>query len=534
MSIQVVLPFCKSDAIRAEALIDWIGEIGGCHEHSLILVADIGVDSTIIERKARSMFLEVSTIRPPFKLKNETHPIGPNWMFETTLKHLAKSKSETPFLWLEPDCVPMRRGWLAEIETEYKKAGMRIMAGVIALNDPRYPKTIPSGVAVYPADAWKIYGKLQTNRTVAWDIQFADSVKPICQPSATIASRLNHLNAPTFVERREPHHGKNAMMVSDIPATVSLFHPNKDGTLIKVLRKSTSKKFQLPTLIDFDNTVIPAPDAHDGAAWKLDKFIATVPIIRAAKQSEPSARANKIIHCVQRWRPKSREIDCRIHTAVLSWIELYKNGDTIPCHIWHPFKRDAKSLGDARELPFLKDVISEGMKLAKLPDDIILLTNDDSVLSPELDCEIFERLLTKPCICTGRLNFQRGEKPDFTSNREFLTKSNDIGRDAFAFRFDWLKKNFQSIPDMLLAEAQFDIVLGSMIRKANGVKPTINARTEANPKCELPYGWVQHEDHIRGWNCGPTLGQIYNLKLAAEWYIKNGMPHMVDFNYTSP
>lgn len=236
MSLLVVLPFCKADQSRALALLDWIGELGGCHENDCLLVVDIDTPAATVHRVAHREFRNVSVIHTPFKLKNEKHPIGPNWMFETALKWLSRDKCVGAFLWLEPDAVPLRRGWLKEIGDEYTKSGMRILASVVSLNDPKYPKRIPSGVAVYPADAWSIYGKIQTNRGVAWDVQFADKVMPICQPSATIVSRLNHENAPMFVGRKEPHHGKNTLTLADIPATAALFHPNKDGTLIEQLK----------------------------------------------------------------------------------------------------------------------------------------------------------------------------------------------------------------------------------------------------------------------------------------------------------
>lgn len=236
MKLLIVLPFCKADAKRAQSLLEWIGELGGCPENDLLIVSQ----SLTIEVSAPlPAFKSYKVIAPPFALKDESHPIGPNWMFETTIKHLSRTNATTPFLWLEPDCVPMRKGWLQEIEAEYDEALKRkhsILTNIVTLGDPKYPAAIPNGIAVYPPYAWKIYSGLQTNRKIAWDVQFADRTFQLTHPSTRILSRMNHKLAPTFVHKRTPQSPKNTMTLADIPPSVALFHPSKDGTLIDLLR----------------------------------------------------------------------------------------------------------------------------------------------------------------------------------------------------------------------------------------------------------------------------------------------------------
>jgi glycosyltransferase involved in cell wall biosynthesis len=233
MRLIIVIPFCKTDVDRAIELVDWIEWLGGCPENDCVFVADVGV----ARFQAPKIFNSIEYISPPFKLKDETHPIGPNWMFETALKHFHRRGEKRSFLWLEPDAVPLRIGWLKKIEEEYKGG---ILADVIQLNDARYPKRIPSGVAVYPPNAWDIYKRIQTNRKVAWDIQFADATMSLVKPSKTIKSRVNHVNPPVFTSQKTT--GPNRLTIDDIPESAVLFHPSKDGSLIRILREKIQNK----------------------------------------------------------------------------------------------------------------------------------------------------------------------------------------------------------------------------------------------------------------------------------------------------
>lgn len=538
--LTVVLPFCAKDRDRANDLVKWINTLGGCLKNDLIVVHSNDTRDDLV----RMIWKSVTTIQPPFALPDESHPIGPNWLFETTLMHFYRSGGTQPFLWLEPDCVPTRKGWLEEIETEYRAAlrqGKRILARVTTLNDPKFPARIPSGVAVYPGDAWKIYNRLQLNRKVAWDVQFANDAMPHVFPSATIFSRMNRKRPPTFVKAKKPTDPENALTLEMIPTATALFHPSKDGTLIEILRErikpepppaAPPKKVE-PALVPIDNLQQPAPyDCPSPERWSLDDFMGTVPLITAPKQGVPaSTRKGRIIHCVQRWKPNNKNIDQRIHVAVRSWIALYMTGDVVPCHIWK-FERDARGIGDARNLPYMRDILEAGLRMSTSDSDIIMLTNDDSVLHPELPQKLFDKIQKfVTCVCAGRLNYKEGESPTFLPESKMPTESDDIGRDAFAFRASWLRKNFSGLPDMFLGEAQFDIVLASMIRRFNNIPPTLESRPRCVDKCELRFGYVQHQMHERGWMMGPTPAQKHNLREAVRWYEQNNMKHMIDFAY---
>ena len=245
MKITVVIPFCKDDLQLTLNLLGWIKELGGLKQNHCVLVcghhAENGIWPTAVDGiqfEASDIFKSVTLIRTPFPLKDESHPRGANWMFETTLKHMAATKASGPWLWLEPDAVPMRSGWIQEIEEEYVRGmnqGYPILACVAELNDPEYSARIPSGVAVYPSNALGFYKELSLNRDKAWDVAFADRVASKVFHTTKIWNVLNHKTPPVFVEKYREFMS-NRVLKFETVRHCALVHPSKDGSLLKILR----------------------------------------------------------------------------------------------------------------------------------------------------------------------------------------------------------------------------------------------------------------------------------------------------------
>jgi len=234
MKLLIVIPFCKKDIQSTVRLLDWIGALGGCRESECLIVPDFACslnEVMKVTQLCKTIFKSVDYKGTPLKLPDESHPIGPNWMFETALKQIKQ-----PFLWLEPDTVPTRADWLTAIESEYSIAvaqGKGFLCDVTELKDPRFPKFIPSGVGVYPGNASEYYRTLQLNRRKAWDIQYADAIMPMVQKSVTIHNVINHENPPEF--------GNGGMKLADLKPKCALFHPSKKGSLIDMLRTRKMK-----------------------------------------------------------------------------------------------------------------------------------------------------------------------------------------------------------------------------------------------------------------------------------------------------
>lgn len=211
--------------------------------------------------------------------------------------------------------------------------------------------------------------------------------------------------------------------------------------------------------------------------------------------------------------------------AVLSsWDTLYASG-VIPVHVWE-YPRDSSDLGDTRHLPFLKDVLAAGMEKAK-PDDVVVWTNDDIVLHPELlnalDRQIacFQTTSAHRCELSRQLNLDLQWFPcEFEARKIYHG-----GRDLFAFTKRWLQAHFDMIPDFLLGSSEFDYCLAAMIRHEKGFPVNWRTMHRRYDCCELPFGYVLHQMHQPVWaTLGNDTAQKHNRRLFFNWATSNHIP----------
>lgn len=233
----VVLSCFSGDIQMSIRLMEWIAKLnGGPHQSSILLIVDSEIDWFDFKRLRNAASLAFSD---PFYRESRIAAKGwsdaPNQVF-----HLACSeafKMTEPWLWLESDCVPLRKGWLEAIEAEYAQLGKPYM-GDIYVSDKHPPGTQPqfmSGIAVYPATAFqelKFAGKL------AWDMENAHHMIANGAHTDLVRHRWGEKDLPpTFVERIETNAAVNAFTPEMIRPQAVLFHRNKDGTLIDLLDK---------------------------------------------------------------------------------------------------------------------------------------------------------------------------------------------------------------------------------------------------------------------------------------------------------
>ena len=245
----VVVPFCPADADQALALLEFIGQLGGCQEYSACLVVDAAVDwakavdaLTLANRAFRST--AIVNIAEPVT----GWPAGANALWIAAAKH-AKERN-VDWLWLEPDAIPVKRGWLVSIDKMRK--GSRYFGHIYMYREQ--VMKVMSGIAVYPPDAIDLIGPIiEANPTKAWDVSSAEAVVPL----ATHTKLIHHFYgekdlAPTFVENRTVETTRNAFTLDQLPPEAVIYHRNKDGTLLELLRK----KFNIVTS---DNFVVVLP-----------------------------------------------------------------------------------------------------------------------------------------------------------------------------------------------------------------------------------------------------------------------------------
>ena len=253
--------------------------------------------------------------------------------------------------------------------------------------------------------------------------------------------------------------------------------------------------------------------------------LALKPIRRQLNIRTPSlASRGTIFHAVER-HDDDRE-EARKSMAIDSWDGLYQNHGTVPCHLWN-YPRTAKTIGDHRLLPFLKDVLHNAMRQAG-DDDIILWTNDDTILHPDLPDALRFYCGVYDCVTSQRCDFKEAPAELLSAPLaawDSMKINRHIGRDLFAATKSWLNKHWNEIPDFVLGASEFDLCLAAIVRKYHNI-PTIrqNMETPLFP-AEPPSGYIGHVYHVPRWMskdiCNRAPAQIHNRRLFKTWAGKN-------------
>jgi hypothetical protein len=236
----VALPYCKTDAPLATRLLNWIKELDGHLDHHLLLVADSGVPVEIkraLDELGKSIFSTAYTIEPkcPEVLGENYHPAAAR-MFERTAYHIDQALKWN-WLWMEPDCVPLQHGWLDALSEAYENCPKRFMGAVHKTNQLDVPPTVMFATAIYPNCAHEELKQFCDGKT-AFDMAFSPYVVPRAQNTNLIFHAFGAPgDAPRFKEVKAPEDGPNVGTLSVLPSKAVLFHRNKDGSLIELLRK---------------------------------------------------------------------------------------------------------------------------------------------------------------------------------------------------------------------------------------------------------------------------------------------------------
>lgn len=231
----------------------------------------------------------------------------------------------------------------------------------------------------------------------------------------------------------------------------------------------------------------------------------------------PRLPLRKLIHAVETKYAARPDEAPRFQSARKSWDALYARG-VVPAH-YKDFVRDSGDIGD-RALPYLKDVLKQGMDMAE-PDDIVFWTNGDNVLHPDLP-EMLQMFVSIYDVCTShRCDFEPGQMPSLKlSPREIDAKSPwHMGRDLFAATKRWLVTHWSEIPDAILGAPMFDLHLAAIVRDHKGYGTSRENVEKLIPCCDLPRGYVLHEAHNSQWTNLPpsTPAHLHNSKFFREW-----------------
>lgn len=233
--VTVVLPYHVGDAELAGRLMDWINELDGPSVHSCLLVADNQVP---LERqkglkenaKRHFRFVEAMNVAA---VGMKGHAAANMLLHFTSEKIMREYKR--PFLWLEPDCVPLAPLWLDTIAADYAQSAKRYMGALIdnPKPEPPLPARFLAGCAVYPPDAHEDLRPFLKS-PLAWDMAGADKLVPMAQGTRLI-QHFHNPNPPIFKEYRSKDDPENIVTKDFIQDGAVLFHSDKSGTLLAMM-----------------------------------------------------------------------------------------------------------------------------------------------------------------------------------------------------------------------------------------------------------------------------------------------------------
>lgn len=199
------------------------------HDYPLLVVSSslVSVEQTqeLMNVLKAAEFKSVTGIR----LRDESQtgwPLGPNMMFRAAVEHI-RTTIRQPFLWLEPDMIPLREGWMDCIANEYKRAGRPFMGAVF---DKPWKHMV--GIGCYPVNIAQFNPYCVSMTQLPFDVVRSELTLRHCHSTELIQHEWGDIptNTPwTFPDQES---------VTRIRNNAVLFHRCKDRSLIARLREA--------------------------------------------------------------------------------------------------------------------------------------------------------------------------------------------------------------------------------------------------------------------------------------------------------
>lgn len=256
----IVLPLTPATLPAATTLLSRIAEFDAHRSHSILLVASASLSKDAIApiaRLAESIFGNGSMVPTPFALPDESHPYGYNWLFETASKHITAT-TRSPWLWLDPHCVPMRRGWLTLLEEEYARAARPFLGQILTPAAHGTPFPLLSAVSIYPgALPRSILQRLIAKRSVEWETSCADVTVQLAHPSRLIYTVPSSGSPILFTRGSIP----GTIDINSIPSTAVLVHTAAQRSLLAALRDDPQPE------VEAIRAASPPPPVHPSGTF---------------------------------------------------------------------------------------------------------------------------------------------------------------------------------------------------------------------------------------------------------------------------
>lgn len=236
LEISVVFPFCAKDQLLAEKNMAWIAELAGDRklERTCILHFDGQADSyfigSIVRLASRAFANVIQSRYPSPRAPYLNWPGACNWAFQHAVRFM-ENRGMNSWLWLEPDAIPTRSDWLAALEVEYAHGQKPFMGTIIGGMGHM------NGVAIYPWNASEYVPSAMTAVGQPWDMAMMSEVVPHVHRGNDFIFHCRAVRDGRCIdEHGAPPRFTSTRDLSMVNPGVRVFHPCKDGELIKFLR----------------------------------------------------------------------------------------------------------------------------------------------------------------------------------------------------------------------------------------------------------------------------------------------------------
>lgn len=218
----IVIPFTAGNAPVAERLCDWIFELAYRKQYGHVLL----ICGEEVHAEMRTKILvaaEVAFQTAEIAVMAMAEPLQPlalsNKLFQFAADYVSKHY-RCPWLWLEPEAVPLKPDWQEELSVLYYEQPKRYLGGHLKIGDG----LALGRVAVYPQGATSDYAR------------FVDGEMPFWMAAAstvvTRSTKTRLIQQGVFdVEKG----------LAQIRPESIIYHTDPTGTLIEMLRTENSK-----------------------------------------------------------------------------------------------------------------------------------------------------------------------------------------------------------------------------------------------------------------------------------------------------
>ena len=215
----------------------------------------------------------------------------------------------------------------------------------------------------------------------------------------------------------------------------------------------------------------------------------------------------RIIHAWNDYPYRSEDAGYRHIIAKASWEAEYKKGRWIPCPIPDAqTTRNATQVGELKPLPFINDIINLAAEQAQ-PDDLIVLTNDDTIFVDDLT----ERLLrTTPPFWSSRWEHTKVTGPlNSTSIKKHSWRH--VGADVFVFTKRWWLEHGTEFPDFIISREAWDLCLRTLIE--------INGGHQQDALC----AHIIHDPEWHSAQHRESVSNLFNRESARRFFREHNM-----------